>query len=39
MTRTRVLITRKIFEEVITMVRQYFQVEDNQSDVPLFHRS
>lgn len=28
------MITRKIFDEVIGMVKQHFEVEDNQNDVP-----
>jgi len=32
--RQKVLITRKIFDEVIGMVKQHFEVEDNQNDVP-----
>lgn len=31
--RPKVLITRKIFDEAIDMVKRYFEVEDNQSDV------
>lgn len=31
--RLKVLITRKIFDEAILMVKQYFEVEDNQSNV------
>ena len=34
MMRPKVLITRKIFDEVLTMVRQYFEVEENPSDAP-----
>jgi len=34
MTRPKVLITRKIFDEAIAIVRQHFEVEDNQDDAP-----
>jgi lactate dehydrogenase-like 2-hydroxyacid dehydrogenase len=30
----KVLITRKIFDEAIAIVRQHFEVEDNQNDIP-----
>ena len=33
--RPKVLITRKIFDEAIAIVRQHFEVEDNPNDVPL----
>ncbi len=33
--RPKVLITRKIFDEAIAIVRQHFEVEDNANDVPL----
>jgi lactate dehydrogenase-like 2-hydroxyacid dehydrogenase len=32
--KPKVLITRKIFNEVLGMVKQYFEVEENPSDVP-----
>ena len=32
--RSKVLITRKIFDDVIAFVRNHFEVDDNQSDVP-----
>jgi lactate dehydrogenase-like 2-hydroxyacid dehydrogenase len=32
--RPKVLITRKIFDEVIGFVRNHFEVDDNQSDIP-----
>jgi lactate dehydrogenase-like 2-hydroxyacid dehydrogenase len=32
--RPKVLITRKIFDEVIAFVRNHFEVDDNQSDIP-----
>jgi len=32
--KPKVLITRKIFDEVLGMVKQYFEVEENPSDVP-----
>jgi lactate dehydrogenase-like 2-hydroxyacid dehydrogenase len=32
--RPKVLITRKIFDEVIAFVKEHFEVEDNQSDAP-----
>jgi lactate dehydrogenase-like 2-hydroxyacid dehydrogenase len=32
--RPKVLITRKIFDEAIAIVRQHFEVEDNQNDIP-----
>jgi len=32
--KPKVLITRKIFDEVIAFIKQHFEVEDNQSDVP-----
>ncbi len=32
--RSKVLITRKIFDEVIAFVRDHFEVDDNQSDIP-----
>ncbi len=32
--RPKVLITRKIFDEAIAIVKQHFEVEDNQKDVP-----
>jgi len=34
MRRQKVLITRKIFDEVVAYVREHFEVEDNQSDAP-----
>jgi lactate dehydrogenase-like 2-hydroxyacid dehydrogenase len=33
--RPKVLITRKIFDEVVAFVKEHFEVEDNQSDAPL----
>jgi lactate dehydrogenase-like 2-hydroxyacid dehydrogenase len=36
--RPKVLITRKIFDEVIAMVKEQFEVEDNQRDVPFSSR-
>jgi lactate dehydrogenase-like 2-hydroxyacid dehydrogenase len=30
----KVLITRKIFDEAIAIVREHFEVEDNQNDIP-----
>jgi len=33
--RPKVLITRKIFDEAIAIVKQYFEVEDNPGDHPL----
>jgi len=33
--KPKVLITRKIFDEAIAIVKQYFEVEDNQGDHPL----
>lgn len=30
----KVLISRKIFEEVIAIVKKHFEVEDNQGDIP-----
>src|SRR4030042_3341501 len=38
MMRPKVLITRKIFDEVLTMVRQYFEVEENPNDAPFSPR-
>jgi lactate dehydrogenase-like 2-hydroxyacid dehydrogenase len=32
--RPKVLITRKIFDEVVAFVKKHFEVEDNQSDAP-----
>jgi lactate dehydrogenase-like 2-hydroxyacid dehydrogenase len=32
--RPKVLITRKIFDEVVAFVKEHFEVEDNQSDAP-----
>jgi lactate dehydrogenase-like 2-hydroxyacid dehydrogenase len=32
--RQKVLITRKIFDEVIAFVKSHFEVDDNQSDIP-----
>lgn len=32
--KPKVLITRKIFDEVIAFVRDHFEVDDNQSDIP-----
>jgi lactate dehydrogenase-like 2-hydroxyacid dehydrogenase len=32
--RPEVLITRKIFDEVIAFVRNHFEVDENQSDIP-----
>jgi lactate dehydrogenase-like 2-hydroxyacid dehydrogenase len=32
--RPKVLITRKIFDEAIVIVKQHFEVEDNQNDIP-----
>ena len=32
--RPKVLITRKVFDEAIAMLKQYFEVEDNQGDHP-----
>jgi lactate dehydrogenase-like 2-hydroxyacid dehydrogenase len=32
--RPKVLITRKIFDEVITFVKNHFEVDDNQNDIP-----
>jgi lactate dehydrogenase-like 2-hydroxyacid dehydrogenase len=32
--RPKVLITRKIFDEVIAFVKSHFEVDDNQSDIP-----
>jgi len=32
--RSKVLITRKIFDEVVAFVKEHFEVEDNQSDAP-----
>jgi gluconate 2-dehydrogenase len=32
--RQKVLITRKIFNEVITFVKGHFEVEDDQNDAP-----
>lgn len=32
--RQKVLITRKIFDEVIAFVRNHFEVDGNQSDIP-----
>ena len=32
--RPKVLITRRIFDEAIAIIRNHFEVEDNQSDVP-----
>jgi lactate dehydrogenase-like 2-hydroxyacid dehydrogenase len=34
MEQPRVLVTRKIFEEAIALVKRHFEVEDNQNDVP-----
>jgi lactate dehydrogenase-like 2-hydroxyacid dehydrogenase len=34
MSRPEVLITRKIFDDVIAFVRNHFEVDDNQSDIP-----
>jgi len=31
--RLKVLITRKIFDEVIAFVKSHFEVDDNQSDI------
>src|SRR4030066_481740 len=33
--KSRVLISQKIFDEVVAMVRQHFEVEWNQSETPL----
>ena len=32
--KSKILITRKIFDEVVALVKKHFEVEDNQSDVP-----
>jgi lactate dehydrogenase-like 2-hydroxyacid dehydrogenase len=32
--RLKVLITRKIFDEVIAFVKNHFEVDDNQTDIP-----
>ena len=32
--RQKVLISRKVFDEAIDIVRRYFEVEDNQIDIP-----
>ncbi len=32
--RPKVLITRKIFDKVMAFVRDHFEVDDNQSDIP-----
>jgi lactate dehydrogenase-like 2-hydroxyacid dehydrogenase len=32
--KPKVLITRKIFDEVIAFVKNHFEVDDNQSDIP-----
>jgi lactate dehydrogenase-like 2-hydroxyacid dehydrogenase len=32
--RPKVLITRKIFDEIIAFVKEHFEVEENQSDTP-----
>ncbi len=32
--RPKVLITRKIFDEVVAFVKNQFEVDDNQSDIP-----
>jgi lactate dehydrogenase-like 2-hydroxyacid dehydrogenase len=32
--RPKVLITRKIFDEVVVFVKNQFEVDDNQSDIP-----
>lgn len=29
------MITRRIFNEAIALVKEHFEVEDNQSDIPL----
>jgi len=34
--KSRVLISQKIFDEVVAMVRQHFEVDWNQSETPLF---
>lgn len=36
--KPKVLITRKIFDEVLTMLKQYFEVEENPSDAPFSPR-
>jgi lactate dehydrogenase-like 2-hydroxyacid dehydrogenase len=36
--KSKVLITRKIFDEVLSMVRQYFEVVENSSDAPFSPR-
>lgn len=33
--RPKILITRKIFDEVVAFVKEHFEVEDNQGDSPL----
>ncbi len=33
--RPKVLISRKIFDGNITMAKKYFEVENNQDDIPL----
>jgi lactate dehydrogenase-like 2-hydroxyacid dehydrogenase len=33
--KPKVLVTRKIFDEAIAMAKKYFEVEDNQDDIPL----
>lgn len=38
MTSSKVLITRKIFDDVLTIVKQHFEVEENQSDAPFSRR-
>ena len=32
--RQKVLISRKVFDEAIDIVKRYFEVEDNQIDIP-----
>ncbi len=33
--RPKVLITRKIFDEVVAIIKEHFEVEGNQSDTRL----
>jgi hypothetical protein len=36
--RPKILITRKIFDEVISLVKEHFDVEDNQNDIHFSHK-